>query len=327
MRNLMNAKGLRSVYGKPLSPFRYQFMLRNLFYCGLFVLKGEMHEGAHEPLVSKETFDKVQEIMKRRTKPTSPRLKSYVYRGLFRCSECSAGITMETQKGHNYLPCTKRVKKDCSQPYVREQVMTGQIAAALQSVSLPDETADWMLSQLNTEHAEAERLADEARSQLLASITKANQKLDRLTAAYLDDGAFSASEFRQRKQDVLSSKRKLMDTLMVLNGDQQRRFEPVKRFVNGSKQMKYLAESQNPKEMRAKLQEIGSNLTIRDRCLHWQPRGAWQLVVDQGSFAQRTTAPAIAGAVVVGETHQTSTKWSHGESNPDLLNAIQPSSR
>jgi hypothetical protein len=29
---------------------------------------------------------------------------------------------------------------------------------------------------------------------------------------------------------------------------------------------------------------------------------SWQLVVDSGRLAQRTTAPAIAGAVFVGET-------------------------
>ena len=59
------------------------------------------------------------------------RFKPYLYRGLFRCGECGCFITTETQKGHNYLRCTKRVKKDCSQPYVREEKIAEQITEVL----------------------------------------------------------------------------------------------------------------------------------------------------------------------------------------------------
>jgi DNA invertase Pin-like site-specific DNA recombinase len=111
LREMMNAKGLRSVNGRPLSPFRYQHFLRNPFYCGLFVLNGEMHEASNEALVTKEMFDRVQDMMKRRSKPNQDRLKPYVYRGLLKCGECGWGITMETQKGHNYLRCTKESKR------------------------------------------------------------------------------------------------------------------------------------------------------------------------------------------------------------------------
>jgi hypothetical protein len=150
LRELLNAKGLRSVKNRTMTAFRYQYLLQNPFYYGVFVLNGEMHQGAHEPLVTKDLFDKVQEVMTRRSKPNSVRLKSYVYRGLLHCGECGCGVTMETQKGHNYLRCTKRVKKDCSQPYVREENMTTQIAAALTSVSLPDDTADRLVQRLET---------------------------------------------------------------------------------------------------------------------------------------------------------------------------------
>jgi hypothetical protein len=39
-------------------------------------------------------------------------------------------------------------------------------------------------------------------------------------------------------------------------------------------------------------------------------RGAWELVVDQGLFAQRNTAPSHDGAVFVGETDQISSQRS-----------------
>jgi hypothetical protein len=97
------------------------------------------------------------------------------------------------------------------------------------------------------------------------------------------------------------------------------RFEPITRFVNGSKQLKYVAERANPLELRAEFAKVGSNLTVQDRTLHWLPRGAWKLVVDQGSFAQHNTALEISGAAFVGKTRLCPTKCTLQESN------LQPS--
>jgi hypothetical protein len=34
--------------------------LRNPFYYGVFLHKGEMHQGIHAPMISKKTFDEIQ---------------------------------------------------------------------------------------------------------------------------------------------------------------------------------------------------------------------------------------------------------------------------
>ena len=62
-------------------------------------------------------------------------------------------ITIETQKGHNYLRCTKR-KGPCSQKYVREEAMTEMIKEEIKKVSLPDEVADWLIAKVEKEKAE-----------------------------------------------------------------------------------------------------------------------------------------------------------------------------
>ena len=326
LRDTMTAKGLHGMYVSMMSHSRYQHMLHNPFYYGVFFWNGEMHEGAHTPLITKDLFDKVQEVMTRRSKPSPVRLKTYVYRGLFHCGECGCVITMETQKGHNYLRCTKRVS-DCSQRYLREEAMTPQIASALRSASLPDDIADWLIRELNARQEDAARACEEARAKLAREIENIDKKLDRLTAAYLDAGAFTAAEFRKRKEDGLNRKRKVVDGMNALDRQRNSRFEPIIRFVNGSKQLKYIAGRGDPKEMRTEIEKIGSNLQVRDRKLNWVPRQAWQLVVAQGSFAHVNAAPEISSAAFCGKTHLTATKWSDGESNPDLLNAIQPSSR
>ena len=54
----------RSEGGRPLSRDQVSFMLSNPFYIGLFRYAGELYEGKHPPLISKQLFDKVQAVLK-----------------------------------------------------------------------------------------------------------------------------------------------------------------------------------------------------------------------------------------------------------------------
>ncbi len=114
---------------------------------------GEIFEGKHEPIISKKLFDSVQEVMMRKSKPKSRGLKPYLYRGFFRCGECGCFITTETQKGHNYLRCTKR-KNPCSQRYAREEAITSQIREEIKKVSLSSAWAENCINELEQEKIE-----------------------------------------------------------------------------------------------------------------------------------------------------------------------------
>ena len=145
VRDKFNALGLKRKSGRELAVSNYQKLLKNPIYTGLMRYNGEIFEGKHEPIISKKLFDSVQEVMMRKSKPKSRGLKPYLYRGFFRCGECGCFITTETQKGHNYLRCTKR-KNPCEQKYTREEIITSEIQKEIKKVSLPDDWASWMLA-------------------------------------------------------------------------------------------------------------------------------------------------------------------------------------
>jgi predicted transport protein len=98
IRKIINSLGLVGKKGKMLSVSNYQYMLKNPIYCGIIRYKGEIYDGKHKPIITKKLFDKCQEVMMKKSKPKTPKLKPYVYRGLFRCGECGCFITTETQK-------------------------------------------------------------------------------------------------------------------------------------------------------------------------------------------------------------------------------------
>ena len=93
------------------------------------------------------------------------------YSGFFLCGECGCFITTETQKGHNYLRCTKR-KNPCSQKYTREEIITSEIQKEIKKVSLPDDWAKWMLAE-----NEKDKLVEAQSSTLFADNTKAEISL------------------------------------------------------------------------------------------------------------------------------------------------------
>lgn len=59
-------QGLKSRRGKALSVSRLWGMLTNPVYCGMLRYKGELRQGRHEAIVSRELFDRVQIHLHRR---------------------------------------------------------------------------------------------------------------------------------------------------------------------------------------------------------------------------------------------------------------------
>src|SRR4030042_6873696 len=120
--------GIKSKKDNKLHRDRISYLLSNPFYIGLFRYSGEIHEGKHQPVVSKKIFDKVQEVLKQRGKPRKSRKNNpKAFCGLLKCS-CGMGITAETQKGHVYYRCSKKSKTaKCAEPYIREENLDEQV--------------------------------------------------------------------------------------------------------------------------------------------------------------------------------------------------------
>ena len=117
--------------GEALSISRLDNMLKNPFYYGLFRNKGELYQGSHEPIITKQLFDSVQRIMKQRSKPRKAKqLLSFAFRGIFTCGECGRAITVEKKikksgRTYIYYRCTKK-NRVCSQKYVEERELVEQ---------------------------------------------------------------------------------------------------------------------------------------------------------------------------------------------------------
>ena len=198
--------------------------------------------------------------MRRKSKPQAKGLKPYTYRGLFRCGECGCFITTETQKGHNYLRCTKR-KVPCSQKYVREEIIAEQI----KKVALPDDCANWMLAELEKEQKEKVQSSRFFAQKINDEIKAIDEKLEKLMNAYLEN-ALSLEEYREVKNKLVNQKQLLKDELTVIEQKSDNRFEPAINFINSLKQSQIAA--------------IGSNFQILEQKLFFDFKNPYKIIAN-----------------------------------------------
>lgn len=98
--------GLRTRSGLVLNPQSFGRMLTNRLYAGFIDLPefGVSRRGDFDPLVSEETFRRVQAILQGRLQATGPHKRSrpdFPLKGLVRCAACARPLTASWSKGRN----------------------------------------------------------------------------------------------------------------------------------------------------------------------------------------------------------------------------------
>ena len=279
LRDKFNALGLKRKSGKELAVSNYQKLLKNPIYTGLMLYNGEIFEGKHEPIITKKLFDSVQEVMSRKSKPHSKGLKPFLYRGFFRCGECGCFITTETQKGHNYLRCTKR-KNPCEQKYVREEIITSQIQNEIKKVSLPLDWLSWMIEENRKDQSSEVQSSTLFADSIKADISLLETKIEKLMNAYLES-ALSLEEYRDAKNALVASKQLLKEKLSAFEQKANNRFELTEKFLKYN--MELANEGTNEEKLHL-FKKVGSNFQIKDRTVFFEPRGAWKNLLDSGIF-------------------------------------------
>jgi hypothetical protein len=291
--------GLVTKKGKMLSVSMVQSILQSPFYYGTFRYNGELHEGKHEPMIAKKLFEKCQKVLSDRSRPQRRKVNEFAFRGLLSCGECGCAITSETQKGHNYYRCTKKRGK-CSQGYIREEVLVGQINQQIQKVSLPPSWADAMIAELENDREQEAQAGAVFAQNLKAQINELEDKLDVLLDTHLD-GTIAKEEYILKKEKVLGQKIDISEKLKDFEQNGDHWLEPARKFILTSKYGGIIASQEDLFEKKDFLKKIGSNRILRERKLLLDPLGAWLIPAKAALGARRTPAPASGGGADDGQ--------------------------
>ena len=152
-----NAGGVK-LRGRKLYSSVVHQILRKRLYTGDFDWDGETYAGTHEPLVTRECWQRVQELLNARAENKIRKVKhDFAYTGLVHCGHCGCVFVGELKKGkYVYYHCTGNRGK-CPEPYTRQEVLTREFAGLLRELVIPPPILEWLsdavLSSDQTEQA------------------------------------------------------------------------------------------------------------------------------------------------------------------------------
>jgi site-specific DNA recombinase len=121
-------------------------ILQNPFYYGVFeypVKSGNWYTGKHEPLITKELFDQVQNQVKSQVIRSGN--KEFAFTRLMTCGLCGSGITADEKfktlkngsvNRHVYYGCTKVRDKNCNCGYIEEKELIKQFEILVENIDI-----------------------------------------------------------------------------------------------------------------------------------------------------------------------------------------------
>ncbi len=216
--------GLRTTRGNMPDNRFIEYMLRNPVYCGKLRWSSEgraaskrkyddehvlIVQGNHEPLVSEETFNQVQEKLneikkiygkyQRREQPVD-----YMLKGLIRCNTCGATLTLQSALKTPSLQCHNYARGSCA--------VSHSISVKKADQAIIDYLKQAEISGVFSVAEKNASVTTEQEKDLARILSNERLRLERIKQAY-QDGIDTLEEYKANKTAVLASISKLEKAL------------------------------------------------------------------------------------------------------------------
>lgn len=257
------AIGLRSTKGGLLGLARLQTMLRNPFYAGVIrSARFGLFPAAHEPIVSRSLFDRVQAILDGKM-VRKLRKHDFVFRRLLRCATCGRSLIATVQKGHVYYRCSKIA---CPTTSVREDRVDAEFRQMLGGIEFTVQETEQIQQELLAHVATASEVAQARATALNQALAAANARLERLTDLLLD-GKIDP-EIHDSRRDALQKQRLAIELdLRGVTDSAQVIVEKTKEIVELAKSAISLYEMADSSQKRRLLEIVLSNCTVSGKTI------------------------------------------------------------
>ena len=148
----LNARGIKTSYGRPWGRSSFQKILSNERYRGIYIYGDVRKEGGIPRIISDELYFKVQEVITTKKNPQGRHRVNgdYLLTGKLFCGHCKSPMTGVSDTGrsgnlHYYYVCQKRrTEKTCDKKNVRRDEIELQVAQAIKDYALKDDVIEWI---------------------------------------------------------------------------------------------------------------------------------------------------------------------------------------
>jgi hypothetical protein len=222
--------------GRPFKQDKMKFILSDPFYYGHFMFKGELHKGAHAPLISKSLFDKVQKVIKS---------KSF-----------------------------KIPKPGYNSPINQDRLLP-QVNQTIKELTLPKGWKDKFLDKLEREEKQVNKDTDLLTRPIKQKIEELKPKQDRILNAFVD-GVIPQEIYLTKKNELVSQKKTLEEKLTSLITNPNSWVEPFREWILLSHSANKISTlDTKPEEKREFLRKTGLNLFLQERKLRRIQQNPW----------------------------------------------------
>jgi site-specific DNA recombinase len=278
--------GLRTVQrknsgGRPISKSGMYSLLTNPFYYGMIRYPektGELNPGKHEPMITVQEFERVQEIMGKRD-AIRPQKETFAFTGLMKCGSCGCSITAESKKKkckngnmhyYTYYHCTKKkVDVKCEEKCVEVRKLEVMFKEKLVDLQISDAFKAWAIKHLHevrTTEADSNKIAMSSASKELSSVS---EQIRTLTLNYtspqnINRSIMTESEYLEIKNDLLKKKGAAENRVQATSNELESWVELSEKTFNLAFYASVWFENGTNEQRKAIMSCLGSNLTLKD---------------------------------------------------------------
>lgn len=266
----LNRMGIRSIRGQAWTHHSVYHVLENEVYTGTFTWDNIRVENAHEPILDRETWERIQ-ARRQRKREVGGRAQNafYLLSGLLRCGLCKDGPLVGRFRHkdgyhHRYYTCNTYASKGtgaCPGKYVRADVLEGHVMDRIKELAASETDEPNMeiipadISLLKEELGLKERELDKLKVMLV-----------RAAEAY-ERGDYELDFFTQRKQNISALKSQLEEEIKGLRSKINGSFtqeELERRMKNRSLNARAVMEESDPVKVKMLLQSLIDHIEVRD---------------------------------------------------------------
>jgi DNA invertase Pin-like site-specific DNA recombinase len=277
LREQLKALGLVNKRGKAVSKNGVSRILNNPFYAGLIRLrnKGDTYPGIHQPLISMQLYQEVQDILSGRM-PKRGFKHHFLFRQMVTCTVCGHHVVGERQKGHVYYRCHS---DDCRGVSIREETIDVSVREALGEIDISSDEHEVLMDECRQlRSAVLQRYADTLRT-FEARVELLKARLDRLADA-LVDGLIDGEGYRSRRASLLEDLVEIEQQKARFSADPAGGVDEVASYLERAKVALYQYDIGSPHEKRETVGNVTSNLTLAEKGVVVELRNPYRAIAE-----------------------------------------------
>jgi len=283
LSDVMYDMGLRTNSGNKFGKSRLAETLGDPFYHGKIRWNLAVFAGSHTPLISKDLFDIVQNVLSSKGTPKYSK-HLFLFKGRIKCKECGGVITWETHKGITYGHCNHY--RNCIQKkWHKEYEVDRQIVDILEKLQIKQSRIyEWLKKAMKESHIDKIEFHNSAIKELEQRLAQLQNRLDRLYDDKLD-GKIS-DDFYQRRFDQFSiDKENILNSIKKHSNSDSNYFKLSFNFFKLAQEAKKIYIALNTEKRRSLLKFIFKNLYLNDNLFNYEFTEVFKLIAQTADLS------------------------------------------